>query len=162
MDFFHRIKKEAKTSKIKLFFDMDGTCVEYTPGQKEEILNNKKGLYLEKRALFCVIKKMRKFPKIKNVEVCIASLCHFPEQKEDKISWLRKFAPFVKEINILVLNELNFKKEEKDFLKANLIASKLDKSEQAYLIEDDHDIIKATNSLRLKNLQAVHISTILD
>ena len=49
-----------------------------------------------------------------------------------------------------------FSKEKKDFLKANLIISNLKQNEFAYLIEDDHKIIRATN--KFSNIKACHMS----
>lgn len=164
MKFIDELKEKTKTQKVKLYFDMDGTCAEYNVGEKNDILTNKKGFYLTKRPLKYILQKMKDFSKMKNVEICVASNCHFKEQKNDKIEWLNKYLPFIKmeNINIIVLNEITFKKEEKDFLKGRLIKKTLKDDEHAYLIEDDHDIIKATNSLNFKNLTACHISTIID
>ena len=152
------IKTRAKSQKVKVYFDMDGTLAEYDAEDKEKILSNQAGVYLTKRPLKSIINVADKLAKIDNIEICIASNCHFKEQKEEKLLWLEKYAPFIKKenINIIVFNDMIFSKEEKDFLKANLIMSKLKQNEFAYLIEDDHKIIRATN--KFSNIKACHMS----
>lgn len=152
------IKTKAKSQKVKVYFDMDGTLAEYDVEDKEKILSNQAGLYLTKRPLKSIINVADKLAKIDNIEICIASNCHFKEQKEEKLLWLEKYTPFIKKenINIIVFNDMIFSKEEKDFLKANLIISNLKQNEFAYLIEDDHKIIRATN--KFSNIKACHMS----
>ncbi len=152
------IKTRAKSQKVKVYFDMDGTLAEYDAEDKEKILSNQAGLYLTKRPLKSIINVADKLAKIDNIEICIASNCHFKEQKEEKLLWLEKYTPFIKKenINIIVFNDMIFSKEEKDFLKANLIISNLKQNEFAYLIEDDHKIIRATN--KFSNIKACHMS----
>ena len=152
------IKTRAKSQKIKVYFDMDGTLAEYDAEDKEKILSNQAGVYLTKRPLKSIINVADKLAKIDNIEICIASNCHFKEQKEEKLLWLEKYTPFIRKenINIIVFNNIIFSKEEKDFLKANLIISNLKQNEFAYLIEDDHKIIRATN--KFSNIKACHMS----
>ena len=152
------IKTKVKSQKVKVYFDMDGTLAEYDAEDKEKILSNQEGVYLTKRPLKSIIYVADKLARIDNIEICIASNCHFKEQKEEKLLWLEKHAPFIKKenINIIVFDDMIFSKEEKDFLKANLIISKLKQNEFAYLIEDDHKIIRATN--KFSNIKACHMS----
>ena len=152
------IKTRAKSQKVKVYFDMDGTLAEYDAEDKEKILSNQAGVYLTKRPLKSIINVADKLAKIDNIEICIASNCHFKEQKEEKLLWLEKYTPFIKKenINVIVFNDMIFSKEEKDFLKANLIISNLKQNEFAYLIEDDHKIIRATN--KFSNIKACHMS----
>ena len=152
------IKTKAKSQKVKVYFDMDGTLAEYDAEDKEKILSNQAGVYLTKRPLKSIINVADKFARIDNIEICIASNCHFKEQKEEKLLWLEKHTPFIKKenINIIVFDDMIFSKEEKDFLKANLIISNLKQNEFSYLIEDDHKIIRATN--KFSNIKACHMS----
>ena len=152
------IKTKAKSQKVKVYFDMDGTLAEYDAEDKEKILSNQAGVYLTKRPLKSIINVADKLAKIDNIEICIASNCHFKEQKEEKLLWLEKYTPYIKKenINIIVFDDMIFGKEEKDFLKANLIISNLKQNEFAYLIEDDHKIIRATN--KFSNIKACHMS----
>ena len=152
------IKTRAKSQKVKVYFDMDGTLAEYDAEDKEKILSNQAGVYLTKRPLKSIINVADKLAKIDNIEICIASNCHFKEQKEEKLLWLEKYTPYIKKenINLIVFDDMIFSKEEKDFLKANLIISNLKQNEFSYLIEDDHKIIRATN--KFSNIKACHMS----
>ena len=156
------VKETAKHKRVLILFDMDGTCVEYGTGEKQRILDNEPGFYYSKRPVKTVIREMLKFSKIKNVQVGILSNCYFKEQKIDKIAWLNKYIPQIslKNIHVLVYGEMQFSEKEKDFLKYNYIADNLSQPDlEIYLIEDQHEIIKATNKKCSK--MAHHISEIL-
>ncbi len=71
--------------------------------------------------------------------------------------------PFIKEenINIIAYNEIEFLKEEKDFLKGNYLTKKYkNKDINMFLIEDNINIIKATNK-HFKNISCHHVSMII-
>ena len=156
------IKNNSVKGKVLLLFDMDGTCVEYGAGEKQEILDNVEGFYLRKRPLKSTIKEMKKLSNLSNIEVGILSNCYYKEQKQDKLAWIDKYLPFLNKDNIFILvyTELTFNKEDKNKLKVNFIENNLvNKYQKVYLIEDQHDIIKATNK-RYDNM-AHHVSEIL-
>lgn len=104
---------------------------------------------------------MERLSKIPNVEVCILSNCHYQEQKEEKIEWLRVYAPFIRPENIfiIVLSNENYTSDNKHFLKGNKIKKILSSDETAFLIEDDHRVIKATRSL---GIDAEHVSMLIE
>ena len=160
MTLFDEIVELAKVKSVKVFFDMDGTCVEYRSGEKNDILTNKPGIYLNKRSIKTVLEIMKKLSEVQNVKVCILSNCYYDEQKREKIEWLHKFAPFIKDENIyiIVFKNEKFEREEKDFLKANKI-KQIVGNDEAILIEDDHGIIKS--SLKV-GVRAEHISTLIE
>lgn len=144
----NEIKSIAKTKSILVLFDMDGTIVEYGANEKQDILDNKAHFYFNKRPLKTMLKAVKNLSKIKNVTIGILSNCYYPEQRQDKIIWIKKFIPFIKSenINIIVYSELKFEKHEKDNLKANKINT-ISGYDKIYLIEDTHEIIKATNKI---------------
>lgn len=148
--FLDEVKKLAKENKIIVFSDMDGVLAEFGIGEKHLILANVPSFYLNKRPIQTTLKALELLSKIDNVEIGIISNCHFIEQKQDKISWLKKNASFIKpeNINIIVLNEETYTKETKDFLKINKILNLVkDKNIKFFLIEDDHGIIRSSNSV---------------
>jgi 5'(3')-deoxyribonucleotidase len=159
-----KIIAEAATNKTIIFFDMDGTIVEYGAGEKQDILGNKQGFYLHKRPIKTTLKVMKKFAKTKNITVCILSNCHYPEQAQDKLAWLKKYAPYLdeKNIHIIVLSQMKFEKENKDNIKGEFIKNLPNINDYAkiYLFEDDHRIIKAATKVWDK-ISAQHISTII-
>lgn len=157
------IKEKAKTKKVIVYSDMDGVLAEYGVGEKPLILANEKDFYLNKRKISCAVEKFRMLSEIENVEIGIMSNCYFQEQKQDKLLWLEKHCPFIKKenINIIVLNDEPHTKETKDYLKiSRLLSINYDKDVDFYLIEDNHNIIGATNKTRPNTGR--HFSEILD
>lgn len=153
---------EIIKSKINnVFFDMDGVLTEFNPNDKASILNNEPDFYLNKRPILCILEKAKILYE-NNIKVSIMSMCHFEEQKRDKIKWLKKYAPFIKtqNIHIIVLNNEKYDKETKDYLKVTKIQEILKNNETYILIEDNHKIIKATNKV-VRN-SAHHLSELLD
>ena len=161
MRILDEIIEYAKNNKVCCFFDMDGTCAELRTGEKKRILDNEKGFFLNKRPLKSILSVMEKISKIDNIKVCILSNCYYNEQKQDKITWLKKYAPFVKEenINIIVLTEENYDDKTKHNLKPNKIKSVLKENEKAVLFEDNYNIINATNKM-FDYICAQHVSTL--
>lgn len=161
MNLFNQIENEAKENKVYIYFDMDGTCVEYKSGEKKLIMSNKKDLFLNKRPLNTVLKIMERLSKMENVTVGILSNCYFEEQKKDKITWLKKNAPFIemKNVNIIVLNNETYTTDTKDFLKANLLKRLHSDLSHVILVEDSHAILKATQK---SGIRGEHVSTLID
>ena len=95
-----------------------------------------------------MLKVVKNLSKIKNVTIGILSNCYYPEQREDKIAWLNKHTPYIdaENINIIVYSETACAKDEKNNLKANKIKT-ITGYDKVYLIEDTHEIIKATNKI---------------
>lgn len=153
----------SKTNKVVCFFDMDGTCVEYGANEKPLLLANEPNFFLNKRPLRSIIKKMKRLSKMNNVTVKILSNCYFEEQKEDKISWLKKYAGFIKpeDINIIVLNNEKYTPETKDNLKANRIKSIVGNDSEIYLFEDDQRIMYVTMKI-MPEVHVCHVSTLID
>ena len=157
------IKEKAKTKKVILYSDMDGVLADYGVGEKPLILANEKDFYLNKRKISCTATKLEEISKLENVEIGIMSNCYFQEQKKDKIVWLERHCPFIKKenINIIVLNEEPHTKETKDYLKiSRLLSINYNRDVDFYLIEDNHNIISATNKTRPNTGR--HFSEILD
>jgi len=161
--FFDEIVAQAKENNIIIYSDMDGVIAEYGCGEKPLILSNEKSFYLNKRPMYTTINKLKQLSEIENVEIGIMSNCYFKEQKEDKINWLKEFCPFIKDtnINIIVLNEETYTKDNKDYLKINKIMDiNKDNDKIYYLLEDNHSIINHTN--KIKEGVAHHFSRIID
>ena len=160
MNLVEKIKTLAKENIVYLYFDMDGTCAEYKSGEKDLIKGNAKDFFLIKRPLFSILKIMEDLANSENVIVGILSNCYFEEQKQDKITWLQKYAPFIKRenINIIVLSNETYTTETKDYLKPNLLKKLHNDTTYVYLIEDNHQILKAT---RKSGLNGEHISTLI-
>jgi len=156
-----RIKNDAKSKNVKVFFDMDGVLVEYRILSEQDFLTV--SFCDNLRPLKHCLKFAKKLTKIKNVDVCILSNCRTKQHKQDKLDWLEKYAPFIKKenINIICYEEiLDFYKFDKCKVKANLILKmKKDKDFVAYHIDDDTTIIKYEKDI--KEINIVHVSRII-
>ena len=158
--FIDNIKKESKTNKVKVFFDMDGVLAEYRI-IKEEVFDIP-GFYTNLRPLKESLKFMKRVFKIKNVEACILSCCRTIQHKKDKLIWLKKYAPYLKpeNIHIICYEEITFDKKEKHKLKEKFLLKMKEKEDFiAYHIDDDVRIIKAEKSTIGINI--VHLSSII-
>ena len=158
----NEIKELAKKEKVNVLFDMDGTLVEYLPDGSDRRNVPGSDFYTFNRPLNYMIKVAKRISKIKNVEVHILSNCPLNEQIEQKINWLKKYAPFInlKNVNIICYENITYNKDEKRFLKGNLIKEKFP-NQKCFLIEDDLRNIKAVNSLFGGEVVAYHISSLI-
>lgn len=157
-----RIKELTKLKQVVLFCDMDGVLVEYNIDQKSDIVNNVPKTYFNNRPLTHTINNLKLLGQMPNVTVAILSNCYHKEQRNEKIEWLKIHAPFISQenVHIIVYAEQKFEKSSKDFLKARKISEIIyGKDVVPILIEDNHEIIKATNSI-LPNT-AYHVSEII-
>lgn len=159
--FIDDIKSLSKENQVVVLFDMDGVLAEYKVGEKEQIKSNEPNLFLKARPLFKNLKIAKKISKMKNVKVGIQSNCHFKEQKQDKKTWLKKYAPFVSEedINIIAFKDEEYDLSNKYALKAKYIKEKYQGGEIVVLVEDDHRNIKEALNLGIK---AYHVSSMID
>ncbi|MBR6779014.1 MAG: hypothetical protein IKM43_02550 [Clostridia bacterium] len=158
-----KIRKLAKDNKVMVFCDMDGVIAEYDTTKKHDIRNNVPNTYFNSRPLNHTISQLKKIKKIKNVEIGILSACYFNEQKQEKLQWLKLHANIFedKNINIVVYENETFTQKTKDLLKVNKILEIVkNKNVVPILIEDNHNIIEATNKV-IKNC-AVHVSKLID
>ena len=71
MNLVEKVKTLAKDNKVYLYFDMDGTCVEYKSGEIDLIKGNAKDFFLTKRPLFSILKIMEDLANTENVIVGI-------------------------------------------------------------------------------------------
>lgn len=152
--------KENNNKKLVLF-DMDGVVAEYVDGENTKIANEEPNIYLNKRPIHSLIYTAKKLNKMKNVSVGILSSCNYHSQMIEKIEWLKKFMPFLKEelIYIIIWENEKYTKETRCNAKLDLIKS-ISGFDEIYLIDDKHKIISTTNEI-LPNC-AHHVSEILN
>lgn len=154
------IFKDAKKEKVNVFFDMDGTLVEYLLDSNNLRYVSGSNYYSNNRPLKYTLNIAKKLSKNKNISVHILSNCPLNEQIQQKTNWLKRYAPFIKpeNIHIICYENLTFKNEEKPELKGRFLKNNFD-GEKCYLIEDDLKNIKTTN--RMLGDIAYHISTLI-
>lgn len=161
------LKKEilnlSKDNKIYVSFDMDGVVAEYDVAKTDEHKKRIADYYLYKRPINTVIKFMKELNDSKNVTVGILSCCHFIEQKNDKLTWLKKNIPFLKEENIHIIcyENIDYSKENKHSLKTQYLENLFKNSQYiVYHIDDDVRVIGSMKKSSFINVK--HISSIIE
>ncbi len=133
MHFYNLIKGLSVSNNIKLFIDMDGVIVNYDLGRPFDFIN--------KRPLKTNINVLKKVAEIKNVDLCILSICKKNNQIDEKNTWLDRYAPFFKKENRYILSKEEIKGMSSSDLKLNFLKNyKTDYKK--VLVDDDNKILK--------------------
>lgn len=133
MKFYEEIEKN-KEKNISIYCDMDGVLAEYDIGNFD---------YETIRPLKSTIKKIEDLYKEKNISIYILSICKTDSIVSNKIIWFKKYMPFLKNENIILLS-----KEDKKYngvsskeIKSNYL-KEYAKNDVNIVIDDDNDVIK--------------------
>lgn len=133
MKFYEEIEKN-KDKNISIYCDMDGVLAEYDIGNFD---------YETIRPLKSTIKKIEDLYKEKNINIYILSICKTDSIVSDKLIWFKKYMPFLKDENIILLS-----KEDKKYngvsskeIKSNYLKEHA-KNDVNIVIDDDNDVIK--------------------
>lgn len=162
MKFYNRISKICKGhKKVALFVDMDGTIVEYSVFPDGFVTTETKEVFLNAEPLEVVLNNLKKVSEIENLDVYILSLARSFIIVEEKKQWLKKYAPFIKEENYILLNKENgdYNAENREFIKSIKMKEKLDKYDYVMLLDDDHKILRRALNEIGKNGEVFHVSS---
>lgn len=145
-----RFIKYDSCSKILVLFDMDGVLAEYVVGENEDIRNNVPGVYLNKRPIKSVIRTAREINSLPNVDIGVLSSASFPNQREEKLQWLSKYAKFIPlpHVHVLIWSELGYENDPlaRSEAKGKKILS-IHGYDKIYLVDDREKVINATNAI---------------
>ena len=143
-------------SKQLVLFDMDGVVAEYVAGEERLIVDEVPNVYANKRPLKSIIQIAETLNKKENISVGILSSCEHLSQINEKMAWLEKHMPFLDKNNVHIIAwcDGRYTRETRKFAKLDVIKS-LPNYDKIYLIEDKHDVIKATNK-ELPNVAHCH------
>ena len=162
MKFYNRISEVCKKhKKVALFVDMDGTIVEYSVFPDGFVTTETKEVFLNAEPLEVVLNNLEKVSEIENLDVYILSLARSFIIVEEKKQWLKKYAPFIKEENYILLNKENgdYKAENREFIKSIKMKEKLDKYDYVMLLDDDHKILRRALNEIGENGEVFHVSS---
>ena len=162
MDFYRNIKKVcSKHNKVALFVDMDGTIVEYKVYQEGFITNQSRELFINEKPVNIIIDQLKEINNIDNIDIYILSLSKSNIIKEEKINWLKKNVPFIKENNYIILVRENndYNSETRTYIKAEKMKEKLKNDDYVILLDDEHKILKATQKELKDKGEVFHISS---
>ncbi len=164
MNFCEKIKQIcSKYNKVALFVDMDGTIAEYKVYQDGFITNETKELFLNSMPMRVIINELEKINEIANLDIFILTLSKSKIIEEEKKEWLKKYVPFIKKENYIILvkerNEYN--PITRPYVKCEKMEEKLKYYDYVMLLDDDHNILKETQKKLKNNGEVFHISSVL-
>lgn len=162
MKFYNRISEICRNhKKVALFVDMDGTIVEYRVFPENFVTTETKEVFLNAEPLEVILKNLEKINEIDNLDVYILSLARSFIIVEEKKQWLKKYAPFIREENYILLNKENrdYNAENREFIKSIKMMEKLNEYDYVILLDDDHKILKRTLNEVGKNGEVFHVSS---
>lgn len=164
-DIMEKIQKLInKYNSIALFWDMDGVLAEFDILDKEKLHNNEKGLFLNKRPVFTVIGKAKEIFKSPNIDSYILSICYYNEQKQEKIDWLDKYLPMIREDKRIILIKEKIRDEKKsEEIKVKFLNTMIseNKYEHIIIVDDTHAVLNAVKKEFGDKITALHISSII-
>jgi hypothetical protein len=138
-----RIIKKNKNN-VKLFWDMDGTFSSMDLCNLPHKMD--KGFFCTKRPIKTMLKIVKRFNTL-GAETFIISYCGYNYQKEDKLKWLHKYCPFLKDENLIIIprKEPNIKlSESKQTLKAEYIKDLVNEENVVFFVDDNESVLLGT------------------
>ena len=164
MSFYNKIEEICKkNNKVALFVDMDGTIAEYRIFPNDFITVETRGLFLESKPLFSVIEVLEKLSKIENLDIYILSLSRSKIIIEEKKIWLKKYVPFIKEENYIILcREIgDYNYDNRIHIKSDKMKEKLEKYDFVVMLDDEHNILRKTQEVLGDKGEAFHVSSVI-
>lgn len=164
MKFYEKIKEICnKYNKVALFVDMDGTIVEYKVYPEGFVTYESKELFIEAEPVKIIIDKLEELNKINNLEVYILSLSKSNIIKEEKLKWLKKYIPFIKEENYIIPIRENgdYDSDNRKYIKSEKMKEKLNVYDYVILLDDEDKILKTTQKELKDKGEVFHISSAL-
>lgn len=160
--FYENIEKICEyNEKVAMFIDMDGTIIVYEVYPEHLVKERMERKYSDGEPLTYIIDKLNKISKIKNIDLYILSLSKSEKITKEKEEWLRKYLPFIDEKNWIILTKEfgEYTKENRDIIKALKIKEKENEYNHLILLDDDHKILKETQSMLGEKASVFHISS---
>ena len=164
MSFYEKINEICKKhNRVALFVDMDGTIVEFKIYPENFITYETKGLFENLEPVRIVIDKLREVSKIDNLDIYILSLSRSNIIYKEKVNWLKKYAPFIKPENQIILIRENgdYNLETRSYVKSRKMLEMTDVYDYVLLLDDEHNILKTSQAELGDKGEALHISSAL-
>lgn len=162
MKFYNRVLEICgKHKNLALFVDMDGTIAEYNVYPEGFVTTETKEVFLKAEPLDVVIANLKRVNQIENLDIYILSLSRSNIIVEEKKEWLKKYAPFIKEENYIIINKENreYTPENREFIKSIKMKEKLNQYDYVMLLDDEHKILKRTQKELKDKGEVFHISS---
>lgn len=153
MYFLNKIKDLIKKEKLIIFVDMDGVIADYDFGNILDFKN--------KRPITTNINTLREISNLKNVTLCILSICKKEYEIKEKNLWLDKNASFFSKENRYIISKEKNPNTHSKTIKVNFIKNYDNMNKKIVVIEDDNSILKLMRK-ELKDVILFQDSSLLD
>ena len=148
--FVNEIKEICKKNKkVDMYIDMDGTIAEYHLYNPEEISRKMEEEYLKNEPLKNVIDVLEEISKINNIEMYILSLSKTKKITEKKKIWLKKYVPFIKEENWIILTKEigEYSNENRNEIKGKNIELRQKDYDKSIMLDDEQVVLREAKKI---------------
>lgn len=162
--FVNEIKEICKKNKkVDMYIDMDGTIAEYHLYNPEEISRKMEEEYLKNEPLKNVIDVLEEISKINNIEMYILSLSKTKKITEKKKIWLKKYVPFIKEENWIILTKEigEYSNENRNKIKGKNIELRQKDYDKSIMLDDEQVVLREAKKILNDKIEVFHISSAL-
>lgn len=162
--FVNKIKKICnENKKVSMYIDMDGTIAEYHLYKPEEISEKMGKDYLSNEPLTNVIAVLEEISKIDNIEMYILSLSKTEEITEKKKIWLKKYTPFIKEENWIILTKETggYTNENRNEIKGRNIEMRQNDYDISIMLDDEQTVLREAKKILNDKVEVFHVSSAL-
>lgn len=162
--FVNEIKEICKKNKkVDMYIDMDGTIAEYHLYNPEEISRKMEEEYLKNEPLKNVIDVLEEISKINNIEMYILSLSKTKKITEKKKIWLKKYVPFIKEENWIILTKEigEYSNENRNEIKGKSIEMRQRNCDISIMLDDEQVVLREAKKILNDKVEVFHISSAL-
>lgn len=162
--FVNEIKEICKKNKkVDMYIDMDGTIAEYHLYNPEKISRKMEEEYLKNEPLKNVIDVLEEISKINNIEMYILSLSKTKKITEKKKIWLKKYVPFIKEENWIILTKEigEYSNENRNEIKGKNIELRQKDYDKSIMLDDEQVVLREAKKILNDKIEVFHISSAL-
>lgn len=162
--FVNEIKEICKKNKkVDMYIDIDGTIAEYHLYNPEEISRKMEEEYLKNEPLKNVIDVLEEISKINNIEMYILSLSKTKKITEKKKIWLKKYVPFIKEENWIILTKEigEYSNENRNEIKGKNIELRQKDYDKSIMLDDEQVVLREAKKILNDKIEVFHISSAL-
>ena len=162
--FVNEIKEICKKNKkVDMYIDMDGTIAEYHLYNPEEVSRKMEEEYLKNEPLKNVIDVLEEISKINNIEMYILSLSKTKKITEKKKIWLKKYVPFIKEENWIILTKEigEYSNENRNEIKGKNIELRQKDYDKSIMLDDEQVVLREAKKILNDKIEVFHISSAL-
>lgn len=162
--FVNEIKEICKKNKkVDMYIDMDGTIAENHLYNPEEISRKMEEEYLKNEPLKNVIDVLEEISKINNIEMYILSLSKTKKITEKKKIWLKKYVPFIKEENWIILTKEigEYSNENRNEIKGKNIELRQKDYDKSIMLDDEQVVLREAKKILNDKIEVFHISSAL-